>query len=65
MQREEDRRTIEDLEERLRALETERTELVQRVDVLQKVLRGSCGWVSAAAVPETCGAAACAAHTGT
>jgi len=37
LQREEDRRTIEDLEGRLHALELQRTALVQRVDVLQKV----------------------------
>ena len=43
LQREEDRRAIEDLEERLRALELERTELVQRVDVLQKVLLAGSG----------------------
>ena len=39
LQREEDRRTIEELEGRLQALELQRTDLVQRVDVLQKVTR--------------------------
>jgi len=42
LQREEDKRTIEDLEGRLQALELQRTALVQRVDVLQKVI-GSWG----------------------
>ena len=48
LQREEDKRTIEDLEGRLQALELQRTALVQRVDVLQKVIcywgRAGRGW---------------------
>ena len=36
-QKEVSARTVADLQERLQALETERSELLQRVDVLQKV----------------------------